>query len=581
MLKRHDALKPQAAEQSNDAPACDLAEGNVNREYGYVSMADGTRIAYVLWRLRDKGEYPSILNYSAYNESAIPFEQVKRFLKAGYAFIGANVRGTGSSEGRFSNYQPVEGSDGAELVEWVARQPWSDGAVGMVGASYGAHTQIKVAALQPPHLRAIVPIATEGNEYREEGMPGGLFNAGLMAHWDFDVQPELSRAGIELRIAAGDRESSSIRAMQQSSPSYYEAMQHPLYDEWWRERSLDLIAHKIVVPTLLIHAWQDEWMRPNGAIRIFRLIKSMNKRLVLQNGPHALSRYEINQREQMRWLDRWVKGVRNGVENESPVTVLWEVTEPAESVRAAPAWVTNYPSWPPPDLEWSTLYLTETGRLSKEIFNAEDGRGERRYVYPLGTELVGSNEQFSIAPNPLGALSYRTGLMLSDTVLLGSPQLIFYFSSEQTDTDFMFTVKDVDRSGSILFLQRTVLRASLRAVDQQLSTQDEIVQSFINIDELKPGEIYEVRVSIATFAHVLREGHELELSILSPSSIPSPVWGFSPVSPSSVNRIYHSAAYPSRLLLPIVPAESAPAPAPELGVLRNQPYRRGRTKLPS
>lgn len=550
-----------------------LTEHDVHREYGYLAMEDGTRLAYVVWRAKEKGEYPTIVNYSAYGQSATPFAEAKRFLEAGYAYVGVNVRGTGSSEGTFSYYQEIEGPDGAEIIAWAAAQRWSTGDIGMVGASYGGHTQIKVAALRPPHLRAIVPLATEGSEYRDEAMPGGIFNAGLMAHWTFGEQPNRARVGTDTRIREGDAECAAIRAIQSPNRSYGEVLQHPLYDDWWRARALDTIASQVMVPTLLIHGWQDEWIRPNGAIRLFKLLKSRHKKLLLQNGPHRLTPYEINQREQMRWLNRWVKGERNNVEMELPITVLWEVTEPEVSTRAAPGWITTYPTWPVPNVEWSTLYLTAGGELSPEKPSTAENQGMRSYVYPLGTELVGSNEQFNLAPLPLGTLNYRTAPMISDTVLLGSPQLIFYFSSDQVDTDFMFTLKDIDPSRNTLFLQRTVLRASLRAVDEGLSSQDEVIQAFTRMEKLVPDKVYEVMLSLSAFGHVLRKGHRLEFSILAPNSVPNPIWGFASTLESSVNNIYHSELYPSKLQLPVVRGEKALRPAPSLGTLRNQPFR--------
>lgn len=553
-----------------------ITERQCYQECSYVRMADGTRLAYTLWRPKDIRRYPTLLNYSSYAESGTTFDQARRFLDAGYAYIGVNVRGTGASEGAYSYYQPAEAEDGAAVIEWAAAQRWSTGNIGMVGPSYGAHTQIAVAALRPLHLKAIVPISVEGNEYRDEAMTGGLFNAAMMAEWVFKTQPDLARRSVDARIAAGDAECGAIHARQPANPSYEEVLEHPLFDEWWRARSLDAVIGQVTVPTLIIHAWQDEWIRPNGAIRLFKLLNHVRKRLVLQNGQHVLSGYLINQREQMRWLDRWVKGESNGVELEPPVTVHWEVTEQEESASASPGWTTTYAEWPPSNLEWLSFYLTAAGELGPEAVRACADHGARRYVYPLGTELMGSAEQFRLAPYPLGTLSYRTARMKSDMVILGAPQLSFYFSSDQPDTDFMFTLKDIDSAGNTLFLQRSVLRASLRAVDQASSTSDEIVQKFTHVEKLVPGEIYDVRLSLSALGHVVREGHRLELSILSPGAVPNPVWGFAPALPSSVNTLYHSDRYPSELKLPVLPGEKAQKSTPDSGALRNQPCRPAR-----
>jgi putative CocE/NonD family hydrolase len=493
---------------------------------------------------------------------------------AGYAYVGVNVRGTGCSEGVFSYYQPIEAQDGAEVVEWIAAQPWSTGDVGMIGASYGGHTQIKVAALRPPHLKAIVPVSTEGNEYRDEGMAGGMFNAGLMGEWTFRIQPSLAQAGAEARIRAGDTECAAIRANQPPNDAYAEVLQHPLYDEWWHARSLDTMAGAVTVPTLLIHAWQDEWIRPNGAIRLFNLLGSDSKRLILQNGMHALRALHVNRAAELQWLDRWVKGEDNGVDDEQPVAVLWEVAaQDGDRAGAKPSWTTAYPAWPPPSVEWFPLYLTATGELSSEVQSADPEQDSSSYLYPLGTELVGNSQQFALRPCPLGTLNYQTPVMTEDTVVLGAPELTLYLSCESSDSDLMFTLKDIDPVGNTLFLQRSVLRASMRLVDEAETMPQEIIQAFTATDELVPHEVYEIKLSLSAIGHVIREGHRLELSILAPCAIPDPIWGFAPVSQPSVNKVFHSKRHPSRFLLPVLPGEKAHAPAPTLGTLENQPFR--------
>jgi uncharacterized protein len=135
-----------------------------------------------------------------------------------------------------------------------------------------------------------------------------------------------------------------------------------------------------------------------------------------------------------------------------------------------PSWTTTYASWPVPQSQWSTYYLTADGGLSARQPAMSKNDGERSYLYPAGTELVGNNQQFALAPYELGTLSYKTEVMTEDMTVLGFPQLDFYFSSEQKDTDFMFTLKDIDANGDTLFLQRAFLRASLRQIDPSKST---------------------------------------------------------------------------------------------------------------
>lgn len=540
-------------------------------ECGYVPVRDGTRLAYVVWRRTRSGKYPTLLCYSIYGQSGSRYEEVERFLAVGYAYVGANVRGTGASEGVYSYYQPIEGDDGADIVEWVASQSWSDGNVGMIGASYGGHTQVLVASRRPAHLRAIVPVSTEGDEYRDEAMTGGLFNCGLLAQWTYEIQPERARNGVEERARMGDINARSIQMDSRCTEAYHEVMQHPLYDEWWRVRSLEEVVGQIRVPTLIIHGWQDEWIRPNGAIRLFKLLRCGPKRIVLQNGPHKLSQYDLNHNHQMQWLDRWVRGVKNGAEMEPAVTVHWEVEHDSERNMASPSWSTCYPCWPVPGISWRRLFLTGSHELSDKM--PAQKTEVLSYCYPVGTELVGTLKQFAQRPCECGSISYRTEEMKKDVVLLGSPLLTIFFSSDAEDTDFMFTLKDIDFDGNVLFLQRSVVRAGFRSATVDVNDQNELIQSFGEIELLEAGKVYKVEVSLSTIGHVIREGHCLELSVLAPNVTPCPVWSFVPTSGSCVNRVYHGSDYPSSLCLPVVPGEVVGKTMPKLGALLNQPFR--------
>jgi uncharacterized protein len=560
------------------------AEGDFHREFGYVSVKDGPRMAYVVWRPKTKGRFPTVFVYSPYGTSGDGFDYAKSFLQAGYAYVGADMRGTGCSTGvdeeAGAGRPHTVGRDGAEVVEWIARQPWSTGSVGMVGTSYAGELQLAVAANRPPHLKAIVPGGIAASNYHESYMPGGMEHLGTMAVWTLDIQMTAARKAESARIDAGDEECARTVARRSPQNAWWLLREHPLYDEWWEERTDLFTAQQVHVPTLILMGWQDEW-NLNAGTHLFKHLQSARKKLVVFNGGHRVASpwkrgYRMSHEETIRWLDRWVKNVDNGVEREPPVTVYWEVRDapPDDGSRATPGWKTTYAAWPAPNLRWTTFYLTVDGKLSAERPATSAGDGVRKYLYPIGTELPGSNEQFAVAPHPLGSLSYRTEPMPEDTTILGFPRLKFAFSSEQKDTDFMFTLKDVDPQGNTLFLQRAYLRASLRAVDREMSTPDAVVQSFRKIEELQPGERYEVELSIPALGHVVRQGHRLELSILAPSAVPGPVMGGVPLALPSVNQVFHLPAFPSTLILPVVPGERAQRAAPECGSLQFQPCRK-------
>ena len=548
-----------------------LTEQDVYREIGYVPMKDGVELAYVVWRPKKEGRYPTLVTYSPYATHGAPFTAAQPYLEHGYAYVGANIRGTGCSEGQYGLWHPREGPDGAQLIEWAGTQPWSTGSVGMIGISYPGHTQIMTAAQHPSHLKAISAGGLTASSYRDIWVPGGIFNVGMVGWWTFDAQPTIARSAAERRIQWGDDRCTENQLRHKANPAFYEVQQHLLLDDWWKSRDLETIIGRVDVPTLIIHGWQDQETVSQGAPLLFKMLKAANKKMILQSGGHGVAGRSISRAEEIRWMDRWLKGENNGIDKEPPVTVWWEVKD--EAGKAAPNWTTTYTNWPVPELQRSTLYMTHDGKLSREAPAARSDNGERRYLYPTGIELVGNNEQFAVKTRPIGALTYLSEPMTEDTAILGLPQVTFHASSEQKDTDFMVTLHDVDAAGNTLFLQRAVLRASLRAVDTARSTADQIIQRFDKTEELVPGRIYEFKLSLYGLGHVVRQGHRLELSILAPSSMFQPDWGPLPLSLPSLNKVFHSPQYPSTLILPIVPGAKAQAPAPPCGSLQFQPCR--------
>ena len=149
-----------------------------HREYGYIPLSDGVRIAYVAYRPTQEGRYPTIMQYDPY--VAAGSGPNPGWLGNGYAYIGVSVRGTGCSQGAFSFLNgESHGADGAEIVAWIARQPWSNGAVGLWGSSYPAHTAYFVAAKRPPALKAMVTSSITASVYEDALYPGGMFNIGF------------------------------------------------------------------------------------------------------------------------------------------------------------------------------------------------------------------------------------------------------------------------------------------------------------------------------------------------------------------------------------------------------------------
>ena len=158
--------------------------------YGYLTTRDGTQLAIdVRLPAGVKPPYPTLVEYSGYGyadpaggESSIA--QVAQLL--GYAVVDVNMRGTGCSGGAFDYFEPLQGLDGYDVVETVARQPWvMHHKPGMMGISYGGISQLFAAATRPPSLAAITPLSVIDNT-QTTLYPGGILNTGFALSWAKD-----------------------------------------------------------------------------------------------------------------------------------------------------------------------------------------------------------------------------------------------------------------------------------------------------------------------------------------------------------------------------------------------------------
>ena len=141
-------------------------------ERGYLTTRDGTQLRYDVIRPDGPGPFPTLLNYEGYAAGSDATDGgvsafSDRILQRGYALIGVSVRGTGCSQGKFDPFDVTMGTDGYDAIEWIAKQRWSNGHVGMIGVSFGGITQLVPAADRPPHLDAIAPSSATSDLYRD------------------------------------------------------------------------------------------------------------------------------------------------------------------------------------------------------------------------------------------------------------------------------------------------------------------------------------------------------------------------------------------------------------------------------
>jgi putative CocE/NonD family hydrolase len=565
------------------------------REQGYLTMADGTQLAYTVVRPPGPGPYPTLFEYSGYDPGREPDAgYIRQFVEedGGYAYLGVNLRGTGCSEGTFDFFQPQEAVDGAAVIAWVRQQPWSDGLVGMIGKSYPGITQLFVAAQQPPGLAAIAPGHFFADAYRDVARPGGIANHGFATLWSFVGRPSYEFQSSPQYVLAGDLgclngTTSELRGL--PTNPYVQLLQHEWDDALVRERSPITYVDDIDVPMLASLAWQDEQL----ASRQTHLLSALDERgwtdwwATLSNGDHSMSRTRDQLAELERFYDHFLKGEDNGWEERPRIRVWWEA---GRDGARAPGWVTALEHWSPThrivdgELAPLALALRSGGGLTPEPAGAEP---PTRYVYApvAGSQGVGNPRYgygslpdrylWDVPPPDGTAAAFTTRPLGEDLTLLGSASVDLWLEAAAPDVDLQVTLTEVRPDGQEVFVQQGWLRTSQRALDEARSTALLPVQTHQAEDaaRLVPGEPVLARVEVFPFGHVLRAGSRLRVWVDAPTFLPQ-LWAFTPTPTPGPVSILHDPLHPSRIVLPQVPNDAERiAEPPACGSLIRQPCR--------
>jgi predicted acyl esterase len=450
---------PVSVTDPDDAPAQsfydnqDIAYGLDALGYGYVTMRDGIQLAIHAQPptvdLNGSAPDPVLINYSGYTPANPATTEPEPTLLAarllGYATVGVNMRGTGCSGGAFAFFEPLQATDGYDVVEAVAAQDWSAN-VGTFGISYPGISQLFTAAMNPPHLTAITPLSVIADTYRSTLYPGGILNNGFATDWAaeraHDSQPAPDgQAWATTRIQNGDTTCAANQVLHSQAPSISDQLtQDKPYDPTWFDNLAPrTFVDQIDVPVFLGGAWQDEQTGGHFPTMLDELATHVpDLHVALTNGTHVeslgpdllvsvfefLDFYVAEQIPQIDiaprlaapalyteifgepynvGLDRtWPSDYAAALtqyQAEPDIRVLWErgaretdnvvclldlTVGPACSPRTPLArYESTYASWPPPTAATRQLYLGPDGALGDTAPDVPDDeiRGWTGYEY--------------------------------------------------------------------------------------------------------------------------------------------------------------------------------------------------------
>ena len=562
------------------------------RDTGYLKVRDGVELAFEVIRPAGDGPFPTLLTYDGYAAGADPDSgYAARYLPRGYALVGLNLRGTSCSGGIFDFFQPAEGRDGYEMVEWIARQPWSNERVAMVGKSYPGITQLFVAEQRPPHLVAIAPGHYFGDAYRDIAFPGGIFNYAFASLWSFVAQPAPGMAALPGELQAQDETCARHQehhATNARTNPFVQAQEHPHDDALIRERSPLYALDQIDVPVYSALSWQDEQLmsRQTHVLTAFERL-GIEYRAVLSNGDHGMYR----RGPQMAELDRFFEAhleqrssLRDGTPrgaylNEPPVTVFWE------QHTGEPRWRTTHRSWG--DLASAErLYLGADGALTDQ---APTTGGSDTYAHApvVSSQGIGNPKYGSVphdrdlwadyAPPEGAALAYTSAPFAKDTTLLGPASADLWVTATAPNVDLQVTITEVRPDGQEVFVNQGWLRADQRRLDVSRSTALLPVSTHEEADvaPLSPTEPSLVRIEVLPFGHVVRDGSRLRVWVEAPTVIPQ-LEGFALDPTPAAVTVVRDGDHQSSIALPVLrgtPLPQTTEDLPACGTVLRQPCR--------
>jgi len=534
-----------------------------------VPMRDGVRLSANVFLPAEYGRRPAILVRTPYGKGSDLIPNYRAFVDRGYAVIVEDVRGRYESEGVFDPLRE-EPQDGDDTINWIARQPWSNGKVGMIGGSYLGIAQWKAALRDNPHLKAIFPVVSGDDDYRDRFFStGGAIKLAHRLEWLAEnvkaqgYQPDFNRFIWHLPLRSAD-----ISATGHTVESYAQAMEHPAFDSFWQSISVREHLDEVRIPVFAVGGWYDNYAESDlDAYAALHKTSGVN-RVLIGPWPHNMS-YKFPQadfgpsaaipvrRLQLAWFDQWLMGKDSALLSSPPVQVF---------VMGADQWREER-EWPPAEARPKALYLDSNGHA-----NSAEGDGslhsrpslrdaEDLFTYdphdPVPTRggAVCCNPQ--VFPwGPLDqrevekrddVLVYSTPPLRTGLEVLGPVKAVLYVATSARDTDFTAKLVDVFPDGQARILTDGILRLRYReSLERSVPAQ--------------PGQVYEITIDAGVTGNVFEKGHRLRLEISS-SNFPkfdrNPNTGGRIADETRLLKanqvVYHGREHPSRLELLVIP----------------------------
>ena len=349
----------------------------------WIPMSDGTKLAATIWLPEDaeQNPVPAIVEYIPYRKN--DFTAIRDsarhpyFAGHGYAAIRVDIRGSGDSDGiLLDEYLKQEQDDALEVFDWIVKQPWSTGAIGMIGKSWGGFSGLQVAARQHPALKTVITLCSTDDRYNDDvHYKGGTILASDMLWWASTMFAYNARPQDPQVVGEAWRENWLDR-LENTPPFVEEWLKHQRRDQYWKHGSICEKYADITIPVFAISGWQDGYTNP-----VFRLIENLpNSKGII--GPWAHEYPEVATpeptigflQECLKWWDKWLKGIETGI-MDGPKLITWmqESELPFVSYDERPGKWVGDEEWPSKNIKTKALWLDGKELVEKaqggQVFN--------------------------------------------------------------------------------------------------------------------------------------------------------------------------------------------------------------------
>jgi putative CocE/NonD family hydrolase len=561
-----------------------------------VAMPDGVKLSVAVWRPDVENEkFPTILVATPYNKLADRhINDGDYYSRRGYAYVAYDLRGRYDSEGTAYLYGPKDGEDLDVMQSWVGSQPWSSGKIGMYGGSYLGFIQWEGALHQNKNLTALIPEVSPDDHY-DNVFPSGAFQLSNSLNFLWFCCG--SRTNVPTTVMNWERwykhlplKDMADYAGIQNTKLWNDLITHTERDSYWPGVG-DRIApgkngpgkyNQIKVPTYNISGWYDQVSQAtiNNYLGMTQYgpeeLRGKHKLLMgpwVHGGLFRTTQGELTfpaqaapngQQWRQRWFDLQLKGIPNDFDKQPPVTIY---------VMGADKW-RHECEWPLKRAQYTKYYLRSGGRANSLLGDGTLGTtppsGNERndsFTYdpnnPVPTlggniashpSIVGPYDQTSIELRS-DVLVYTTAPLTEDIEVTGPIILKLFASTDRRDTDFTGKIVDVAPNGYAKILLEGVIRGRYNKTFKQQNL-------------LTPNQIYEFYVDLWSTSNQFRKGHRIRIEV---SSSNFPKYDRNPNTGNrfgedaemviAKQKVFHDKAHPSHVILPIIPAGSAPCGA--------------------